>query len=267
MNRLCALIISTIIVIFVLISPYALTHSSAARLPGAAKNPELPPGGLYVGYYQEDPLSNPEDPAQGTMYIRLDESSSHFSGAMSFNYVECQTASIAVISGEKNTLSLLGKWSGVIDGSAQAGLITGLYNRKKFNLGGAYTNTKGKQFRDIRPCIEYTVAPGGTWELFPVGTTKSADTSSAARISIKENNVSWRQQKNAQLTLISVIDVANTATAAGSAIRFQKILPGNCNNYTLPGKLFTAGKDYIITIIISNNFNVIYFASKKIHIQ
>ena len=47
--------------------------------------------GLYVGYYQEDTLTNSEDPTPGSIYLSLPAGDSAFSGSMSLTYVGCQS--------------------------------------------------------------------------------------------------------------------------------------------------------------------------------
>jgi hypothetical protein len=35
---------------------------------------------VYVGYYQEDPLNNPEDPTMGSVYVKLPSADGSFGG-------------------------------------------------------------------------------------------------------------------------------------------------------------------------------------------
>jgi hypothetical protein len=73
---------------------FLLTLSAVASAQSA-------PGGLYIGYYHEDPISNPEDPVPGALYLSLPAGDSSFAGKMFFTYLGCQTSSVGSISGAK----------------------------------------------------------------------------------------------------------------------------------------------------------------------
>ena len=81
----------------------------------------MPLTGLYVGYYQEDPITNPEDPTPGSIYLSLPAGDSAFSGSMFFTYVGCQSENLGTIAGTKAGPSLKGEWGGSVDGTAQKG--------------------------------------------------------------------------------------------------------------------------------------------------
>jgi len=74
----------------------ALLSAAPLAAPAAAG-----PDGLYVGYYQEDPASNPEDPTPGSIYLSLPAGDNAFAGSMFFTYVGCQTSNVGLVSGRK----------------------------------------------------------------------------------------------------------------------------------------------------------------------
>ena len=57
------------------------------------------PGGLFVGYYHEDPATNPEDPFPGALYLNLPATNGTFAGTMFFTFAGCQQVSAGSISG------------------------------------------------------------------------------------------------------------------------------------------------------------------------
>ena len=126
------------------------------------------PGGVYIGYYQEDPVTNPEDPVAGAVYLRVPAADGPFSGEMFFTYLGCQSSNLGRVAGRKSGAALTGKWSGTVDDLAQRGVFAGTYTEASGFFAGTYTNAGGKQHRDLNPCIEYYIAPRGTWALFPL---------------------------------------------------------------------------------------------------
>jgi hypothetical protein len=148
---------------------FAATAVLAACGGGDPTEPVTPvpgpsaPGGLYLGYYAEDPTTNPEDPTLGAFTLNLPTGNASFSGSMYFTYVGCQTSNVGVVSGTKADLSLSGTWAGAVDGSPQSGPYSGTFNNTTQSYAGTYGNAGGKQYRDLRPCIEYHMAPNGTW--------------------------------------------------------------------------------------------------------
>ena len=84
---------------------YLLAASTQALAQGAASPA---PGGAYIGYYQENPVTNPEDPVPGAVYLRLPAADGAFSGDMFFTYVGCQSSNLGRVSGRQSGLSLSG---------------------------------------------------------------------------------------------------------------------------------------------------------------
>lgn len=188
------------------------------------------PGGLYIGFYHEDRSTNPEDPMPGAVYFSLPEGDAAFSGTLFFTYVGCQSASLGTIDGTKTGLTLAAQWSGPVDGTSQQGLLQGTYDPAVGSYSGAYTVAGGKQFFNIPSCISYYIAPGGTWEVFPVGVS-SPDT---FNISVLGTVVSWPVVAGGVEVLLSIIDTTAAADPGrGNAVRWQAYVPSGITSYDI----------------------------------
>jgi len=207
--------------------------------------PASAPGGLYVGYYAEDPTNNPEDPTLGVLHLALPANDAAFAGAMFFTYVGCQTSNVGAISGNRAGNTLAGNWSGTIDGSAQSGTYGGSYNASSRLFSGTYTVAGGKQARDLTPCISYFIAANGTWQLLPVGRSVPDNFD----IDVTGSTVQWTNPANTALTLVAVLDEAQAVLGQASAARFQAVDTGGLQSLNLtavPG--LTAGTRYVVTV-------------------
>ncbi|NPC56658.1 CARDB domain-containing protein [Caenimonas soli] len=220
-----------------LLASGTLTVSSA---PGAGA-----PGGLYVGYYAEDPVTNPEDPTPGALYLQLPAGSTAFAGAMYFTFAGCQSANVGAISGTKTDTALDGTWSGTVDGSGQSGAYSGSFNANGGFFAGTYTVAGGKQFQDIPGCIQYFIAPGGTWEIAPVGTSVP----STFTLNGAGTRVNWTSPAGAALTLLSVIDEAVAVTGSPNAAVYQTLIGAGAQLFDLSsvGGL-VIGRTYVVTV-------------------
>jgi hypothetical protein len=205
------------------------------------------PGGLYVGYYQEDAVNNPEDPTVGTLYLRLPQDDSTFSGDMYFTYVGCQSQNVGTISGNKNQLDLVGSWTGSVDNLAQSGNYVGRFQPTLGIYQGTYTNAGGKQFRDLSPCITYYIAALGTWELFPLGQTFSSNTTPQS-VSVSRNIVSWAAPAGTEACLVSAIDLAAAQSGTANATVWQNIVPGVISSAVIPASLLQTGRSYVASV-------------------
>jgi hypothetical protein len=211
-----------------------------APAPGSAA-----PGGLYVGYYQEDPATNPEDPVPGAFSLNLPNGDASFSGSMFFTYVGCQTSNVGAVSGDKAGLALSGAWSGTVDGSAQAGTYSGSYQAATQSYSGVYANGGGKQFRDLSPCITYTIAPNGTWEMFPI----DARVPSSFTVLVSGRTISWSATTGASLTLVYVLDPAVAQSGSGNPVLWQEVIAGSTNSVAVPGSVsLQAGQEYVAVV-------------------
>lgn len=206
------------------------------------------PGGLYVGYYQEDPATNPEDPVPGAFSLNLPSGNASFAGSMLFTYVGCQTSNVGTVSGAKLDLALSGAWSGTVDGSAQSGTYTGSYQTTSQSYAGTYANAGGKQLRDLQPCITYTIAPNGSWEMFPI----EAAVPSGFTVLVSGRTVSWSATTGAALTLVYLLDPV-IAQSSGNPVLWQTLVAGSTNSAIVPNSVgLQAGKEYVAVVGVGN---------------
>ena len=217
------------------------------------------PGGLYVGYYQEDPVTNPEDPVPGAFSLNLPTANGSFSGSMFFTYVGCQISNVGVVSGTKTDLALSGNWSGTVDGLAESGTYTGAYDGATLSYTGTYLNDKGKQFRDLRPCIQYTIAPNGSFEMFAV----EAHSPATFVVAVSGRTVTWGAVAGAATTLVYVLDPV-IATSTGNPVLYQTIVAAG-TSLTVPSTLMlTSVRQYIAVVaVLDASYKRIAFSSQR----
>lgn len=214
----------------------------------------------YIGYYQEDPLTNPEDPVPGSIYLQLPSGDGAFSGEMFFTYIGCQSSNVGSVTGTKKDTSLTGSWSGTVDGVAQSGTFAGSHDAAANFYTGTYTNANGKQHRDLEPCIEYYIAPKGTWALFSIESNVPADFD----ISLAKNSARWTPVPAAQGYLVTAFDAALLKSTKGNAIVWQSLLDADAARASLTDAHLTAGKEYVISIAaIGPKARHVAFGSKR----
>ena len=111
---------------------------------------------FYIGSYQEDSVTNPEDPMPGSIRLSIPKKEGSFSGQLYFTYFGCQSSNKGAVTGKKqindNSAYLMGSWSGSVDRKNQQGSIDGSYNHKRY-YEGTYTVAGGKQHLVIEDCI------------------------------------------------------------------------------------------------------------------
>lgn len=230
-----------------LILAVVVTVSCGGDSPSPSPSPTPGPdttarGGLYLGYYAEDRNANPEDPTAGALYLNLPETDSPFSGSMFFTYVGCQSSNIGTVSGTKRGPSLSGSWSGPIDGTVRSGSFTGTYDGVQRFYAGVYTVAGGKQFVRVPGCIDYYIAPNGTWELFLA--EENVPRSFAPDIS--GSTATWACPAGAVSSLVVVFNgVAVQIGAEG--VHFQTVVSGGSGSQSVPG--LQRGSTYIATVV------------------
>ena len=232
--------------------------ASTFALPAAA----VPAEDLYVGWYQEDPLTNPEDPTPGSVHLSLPAGDSAFSGSMSFTYVGCQTESVGTVAGTKAGPSLKGAWGGSVDGTEQKGSFTGAWSDGLGGYAGTYDVAGGKQHIAIAGCIDYWIAPRGTWELLPVG----AHVPGPFGIAVTGTTVSWTPPPGVMMTLVYVLDPELAKTKGARATIWQTLLfgPGK-RSADLRAAAMKPGHSYIVAVTLKDGtMKRVGFASRAI---
>ncbi len=242
------------------IRAFALATVAMLYAPAAiAANPTAP-GGLYVGYYQEDPLANPEDPMPGAFVLKLPDGDAAFNGAMFFTFVGCQNSNVGTVQGTKAGYALKGEWSGNIDNSAQSGPYTGAYDPIKGVYTGVYANKGGKQFKDIKGCIQYWIGPKGTWSMFPVEKNQPE----SFKLGVSGTMASWPKVPGAAMTLVYVIDQGLALSGGANAVKFQTVVLGATSRFDLAGAGLSKGREYIaVALVNSDRAQRLAFSSKR----
>jgi len=243
-----------------LAAPAGLFLLVAATQGIAQESASAAPGGAYIGFYLENPRTNPEDPVPGSLYLRLPAGNDSFSGEMFFTYVGCQNSNVGNISGRKSGASLSGNWSGTVDGLAQRGAFTGSYGIANGYYTGTYTNAGGKQHRDLNPCIEYYIAPDGSWALFPIERTLPA----GFEIRVTPNAVRWSSHDEAEGSLVTIFDAAMLAAPQGNAIVWQTLVDSDAPRTSLGDVRLVRGKEYVVSVaVLGAAANQLAFGSRR----
>lgn len=233
----------------------AFLLAAAAAFPVIQAQAEAPED-IYLGYYREDPATNPEDPTIGALYLALPKSDDAFSGSMFFTYVGCQSSNVGRLEGRKTGPGLAGEWSGTVDGTAQHGHFSGSAGANGV-YAGAYDVAGGKQHVEIANCISYFIAPKGTFELFVPGRAEPA----GAAVSLQNGTARWPSAAGAVMTLVFVLD-ADKAAGGGNAVVWQTLLPGSQSSADLAPARLASGHRYVLAVAsVGGRFERLAFAS------
>ncbi|MBR7783798.1 hypothetical protein [Undibacterium luofuense] len=236
---------------------------SGSSSGGTGTPSQTAPGGIYLGYYAEDPKTNPEDPTLGAFVLNMPSSNTSFSGAMFFTYVGCQSENVGVVSGNKTDAGIAGNWSGSLDGVMNTGSYTGSWQTATQSYSGTFTNAGGKQFRDLRPCIQYYIAPNGSFEMF-AAEKLIPDT---FQISLSGRTLSWSNVNGSTIALVYVMNPQIVQTA-GNPVIWQAIVPAS-GSITIPQTVnLKAGTDYLVGVALtSDSLQRLAFGSKRFTAQ
>ena len=227
-----------------------------SRVASAAETAPSEP--LYVGYYKEDPVDNPEDPTIGALYLKLPLKTGVFTGNMSFTYVGCQTSNVGTISGAMTGDELQGTWTGTTDGTLQHGDFIGRRTAPRDVFAGDYNVAGGKQHIVVPGCIEYYVASRGTFELFAAGTSEPSN----FVISLLDRSVSWAASAGTLMTLVSVLDPELAHAGQGNATVWQTLVMGDKHTAKLDATKLVKGHGYLATVgTVDQSFKRISFGS------
>ena len=125
---------------------------------------------IYLGYYAENPSTNPEDPTAGFLVACIPSSNGKFKSQFLFSYLGCVGGvDIGTVNGDRTGNSISGNWSGTVDNTNIGGSFSGSWDGTKFS--GTWNNSSGKVFVTGPSCSTgYYVAPDGTWVLYGLDT-------------------------------------------------------------------------------------------------
>lgn len=207
---------------------------------------------LYVGYYQEDPSSNPEDPMPGTLLVRLPADQGRFEGQMPFSYIGCVGgADIGTIDGTRSAASLDGHWGGAVDGVSVGGDYAGSYDTMTDQFSGSYTNRGGKVPISGANDCHYSVAAFGSWRLFGSGSVNTPTNFVIASTGGVTPTWSWQSLGSSVFYLVRVFDLdCLEATVTSSQCMMgegQTLLTHLAYPAEFPSaKPLVAGKSYLV---------------------
>ncbi len=130
---------------------------------------------LYIGYYTESNVADPDDPTPGVLYLYLPDTGTSFTGEFFFSYVGCVGATdtglldgLRVNAPTGDTIN--GSWSGDVDGNIHTGNFSGaMFNGNMFT--GTWTRNGGSQkfsFGKAPFTCSYTFAGNGDFTLYAV---------------------------------------------------------------------------------------------------
>lgn len=238
---------------------------------GNASNGGATSGELFVGYYAEDPKTNPEDPTEGALFLNVPSGSGTFSGAFSFTFYGCQTSNVGIISGTKTALSLEGQWSGRVDESPQSGFFQGDARSGSSAYAGTYTVNGGKQFLVVPGCISYYIAPNGSWELFRVGETYASVGNTSPPVEFVEyealwHNIAWTPPQGTVRSSVFIVDADLALADAEKAIVWQSIVPGQVRRAMVPFDAVLPGRRYVAGVASTDGVKLLYFSTAQFSI-
>ncbi|MFN4264559.1 MAG: hypothetical protein ACK4F8_02290 [Aquabacterium sp.] len=214
------------------------------------------PGGSYVGYYEEDSQTNPEDPTVGAIAMKLPDGNAPFAGAMYFTYFGCQNDNVGYINGNKTNGTIAGNWNGVLDTRTKNGAFEAAYNEAAQQFTGTFTVAGPKERIDVA-CgdtpLSYYVAPNGTFELFPQDSSRPASFS----VTVQDGKVRWSANENDDTALVYVAD-PDQLTQGGSPILWQALEIGRTSlsphaMQIAIGDTLTPDKTYLAVVVLLND--------------
>jgi hypothetical protein len=228
---------------------------------GSSVSPvQTAPGGLYVGYFQEDPVANPEDPETGAFVLTLPEKDGTLSGSMNFTYMDCQSFNVSDVTGKKSGLTVGGTWAGFIDNSVQSGSYSGTYRVSNANYSGGYGNFNGKQFKNVAGCLPHYLAANGTCTTFAVEKNQPA----SFALTVQGASVSWQASTGSTTALVYLIDSVMALSGNGNSVVLQTLRYNDGTSYSFAGAGLSKGREYIVVVALSNGSSVLTaFGSKR----
>ena len=228
---------------------------------------------IYLGYYLEDPYTNPEDPTSGFLIACIPSSNGTFKSQFLFSYYGCAGGiDVGNVEGNRIGNSISGSWRGSVDGISIGGSFMGNWDGVKFS--GTWDNSGRKVRIDIGDC-SYFVAPNGEWVLYALDSDEGGVN---IQVTGSLPSVSWNNSiAGVNGFLISVYDkicmynkislsectVWSLACLSSVSSLDYGSVPTDCYEY-YPDQPLTSGKDYVISITAygSSQSDVIAFASK-----
>ncbi len=214
---------------------------------------------FWFGYYQEDALTNPEDPLPGFIYLQVPVSG-NFEGELFFSYSGCATGvDIGRVIGTAANGNLDGTWLGNVDGENVGGNYLGqLVGNGIYQ--GSYTNDDGKVEIVCDADFSYFVAPNGTWFLQKTGNNETLDVIAVA--DTDPITLNWNTGSGAGLAYsVVVIDAAcleqdldlEECLMWSGISTTNSIVYGEGVGETVPAQGLVSGNTYLASVTCINS--------------
>lgn len=209
---------------------------------------------FWFGSYEEDVITNPEDPTPGFIYLKI-PASDKFEGELHFSFSGCESGvDLGRIEGDVTGTTLSGSWAGDVDNIPVGGNYSGsLVTNERYE--GIYTNSGGKIKVECEDEFSYYVAPNGTWFLQKVDDNDELD----IQITTINNQVSftWNSSTNNDVIynivfvdascLDSNLNIEECTMWSGVSIT-NSFIYGSGIVETVPAKRLIYGQTYISII-------------------
>ena len=229
---------------------------------------------IYLGYYNEDPTNNPEDPTAGFLVACMPSSDGSFKSQFLFSYTGCQGGvDKGTVDGNRTCNNISGNWSGNVDGTNIGGSFDGNWDSARSRFSGTWNNSSGKVKIDFGSSCNYWVAGNGTWVLYGLDSDDGN-----LNIQVSGSSITWNNaitgvngflisfyDKQCMYDKISLSDCTTWSLSCPSSVSSltYNSTPIGCMNLFGPNPL-TSGKDYVVSITAFGNSqsDVKAFASK-----
>lgn len=210
------------------------------------------PAGVYVGYYQEDPISDTADAIPGALVLSLPTvSGAAVTGSMDYRFQACQTVNTAALTATRSDLGTSGTFTGTVDATTQAGSFTATLDTTALNFTGTYSNTNGKQAVTVAGCTSYTLAGVGTIELFPIDTNYPKDTFSVTYVT-GTRTISWSSITGLSKVLVYVVDPSVVSAGGANPVLWQAVLDPTLSTVVPASVTLTPNHVYEAVVELSN---------------
>ncbi len=172
-----------------------------------------------MGWYEEDPDNNPEDPTVGALFMRVPAANGNYTGLMPFSYVGCSAGvDVGSISGTRTDNALAGNWAGTLDGVDVGGSFSADFTdgSSPARFDGTFSNDAGKQPIVAGPC-SYYMAAQGRFRLFDAPASEPAGVAVSFSATNTTPTISWAGVTAGATTTLRVFDEACLETLASAA--------------------------------------------------
>jgi len=206
---------------------------------------------FWYGYYSENPLTNPEDPTPGFVYLQIPETGA-FEGEMYFSFEGCDdTFDVGSVNGTVSENNLSGNWQGNVDGVTVGGDYVGTLNSNGTEYSGTFTNAAGKVEIECNSSDSIFVAPDGTWFL---GKGDENELDITLDVDVDPITATWSNVNGVFIYLYVIVDTE--CLEEGKTLEECLMWSGRTldNNFeygddtTVPAKPLQEGKTYLVSV-------------------